>query len=132
MKKWRMSMFIIMPIMKLQKEKIGGDEMTFHEQDIVNNISISELLQNISARVFSLHEENRRLNKKKTKWHDLRKNPDDLPPIEIGCCTIDVLTDSGRFAYYHHDNNCWVDSNGVDEIDTPKAWCEIPKFEEGK
>lgn len=63
-----------------------------------------------------------------TKWHKVADG--DLPPIEIGCCTIDVLTDNGRFAYYHYDNNCWVDSNGVDEIYPPKAWCEIPKYTE--
>lgn len=39
-----------------RKLKIGGDEMTLHEQDIVNNIPISELLQNINVRVFSMHK----------------------------------------------------------------------------
>lgn len=65
-----------------------------------------------------------------TKWHDLRKNPKDLPPVHgISDCTIDVLTDGGDIAYFDYDENCWCDS-GAHEIDPPKAWCEIPKFEE--
>lgn len=69
-----------------------------------------------------------------TKWHDLRKNPNDLPPLEKGAvvdATIDVLTDRGEIAYYYYDGDesCWCDTN-ANEIDMPKAWCEIPKFEE--
>lgn len=60
------------------------------------------------------------------KWHKVADG--DLPRIEIGCCSIDVLTDSGRLAYYHYDDNCWVDSNDVDVIETPKEWCEILRF----
>lgn len=105
--------------------------MTLHEQDIVNNISISELLQNVNARVFSMHEENRRLKKKKPKWHDLRKNHNDLPPTEKGTVTIDVLTDSGRIAYYFCDESCWYDIHGDEIYPPPKAWCEIPEFKEG-
>lgn len=65
----------------------------------------------------------------RTQWHDLRKNPDDLPPVERGSATIDVLTDRGEIAYYYYYESCWCDCNG-NEIDTPKAWCEIPKFKE--
>lgn len=56
--------------------------MTLDEQDIVDNIPMFDLLQNISARLFSLYEENRRL-KKQLIWHDLRKNPEDLPEESI-------------------------------------------------
>ena len=103
--------------------------MILDEQDIGNNIPVSDLLQNISARLFSLHEENRRL-KKQITWHDLRKNPDDLPPLEKGSEfeSVDVLTDRGEIAFcqYCHGKNCWRDCN-LTEIYTPKAWCEIPK-----
>lgn len=63
-----------------------------------------------------------------TKWH--RVADGDLPPIETGCCSIDVLIDRGRFAYYCYDNNCWFDSDTIDKIDPPKAWCEIPTYTE--
>jgi hypothetical protein len=62
-----------------------------------------------------------------SQWHDLRKNPNDLPPVERGSATIDVLTDNGEIAYYYYDESCWCDSNG-NEIKSPKAWCEIPKY----
>ena len=51
--------------------------MTLDEQDIVDNIPMFDLLQNISARLFSLHEENRRLKEKKPKWHKVADG--DLP-----------------------------------------------------
>lgn len=106
--------------------------MTLHEQKIVNSVSISDLLTNISARVFSMQEEIRRLKKQQVIWHDLRKNPKDLPPVHgISDCTIDVLTDGGNIAYFDYNENCWCDS-GAHEIDTPIAWCEIPEFKEEK
>jgi len=64
-----------------------------------------------------------------TKWHDLQKNPNDLPPTEKGTVTIDVLTDSGRIAYYFYDEGCWYDTSYGVEIYPPKAWCEIPIFD---
>jgi hypothetical protein len=106
--------------------------MTLYEQDIVNNIPVLDLLQNISARMFNMHEENRRL-KKQITWHDLRKNPNDLPPLEKGTefVSINVLTDRGEIACYQHchGKNYWRDCNW-NEIDTPRAWREIPRFEE--
>jgi hypothetical protein len=66
---------------------------------------------------------------KASEWHDLRKDPNDLPPVERGSASIDVLTDGKGIAYYYYDESCWCDFNGS-EIDPPKAWCEIPKFEE--
>ena len=103
--------------------------MTLDEQDIVNNISISDLLQNISTRAFILYEENRRL-KKQLIWHDLQKNPDDLPPLErcAEFVSIDVLIDRGEIAYCYHGKDYWCDCNG-NKIDMPRAWCEIPRFE---
>lgn len=66
----------------------------------------------------------------KPKWHDLRKNHNDLPPTEKGTVTIDVLTDSGRIAYYFCDESCWYDIHGDEIYPPPKAWCEIPEFKE--
>lgn len=96
--------------------------MTLHEQDIVNNIPISDLLMNINARVFSLHEGIRRLKKKKPKWHDLRKNPDDLPKGEG---LFVVYRSLGKIDGYTVINGF---KNPHKDI---VAWCETPKFEEG-
>lgn len=67
-----------------------------------------------------------------SQWHDLRKNPDDLPPLERGAefVSIDVLIDRGEIAYCYHGKDYWCDCNG-NKIDTPRAWCEIPRFEGG-
>ena len=56
----------------------------------------------------------------KTKWHDLRKNPSDIPND-----TRSVWTNVGP-SYYDHTDHCWRDEFGR----TPgvTAWCE-PEFE---
>ena len=70
----------------------------------------------------------------KPKWHDLRKNPNDLPK-ETG----PYLTDDGNTYIYDTDCKkwrtprcmvCW-DFNWLDDGDIV-AWCELPKFEEKK
>lgn len=58
------------------------------------------------------------------KWHDLRKNPNDLPED-----TYDVLDQAGYKIHYNFFQNVWV--NEKDEIDEHViAWCEIPKYTE--
>lgn len=61
-------------------------------------------------------------------WHDLRKNPDDLP--ERGHKVIAVYHDFGHthlFAYLRED---WVwTTNGHNAFDGVIAWCEIPRYE---
>ena len=57
------------------------------------------------------------------KWHDLRKNPNDLPDD-----TYDVLAQAGYKVHYNFFQNVWV--NEKDEIDEHViAWCEIPTFD---
>ena len=59
-------------------------------------------------------------------WHDLRKNPDDLPEIYMG-----VLNQNGMNVVYDYTNKVWRDDNAIECIcDDPIAWCEIPTFEE--
>lgn len=66
----------------------------------------------------------------KEKWHDLQKNPDDLPPLKGKNISINILTDDGIIAYYSYSCRMWYDFNN-DCVSSPKAWCEIPKFEGG-
>ena len=59
-------------------------------------------------------------------WHDLRKNPNDLPEIYMG-----VLNQNGMNVVYDYTNKVWRDDNADEYIcDDPIAWCEIPTFEE--
>ena len=59
-------------------------------------------------------------------WHDLRKNPDDLPEIYMG-----VLNQNGMNVVYDYTNKVWRYDNAIEYIcDDPIAWCEIPTFEE--
>lgn len=67
----------------------------------------------------------------KPKWHDLRKNPEDLPK-ETG----HYLTDDGEYIYDADLKEwrtltcmvCW-DFHWLDDGDVI-AWTELPKFEE--
>ena len=63
------------------------------------------------------------------KWHDLRKNPDDLPESSI---FHEVLNQNGIKMYYDDVLKKWNRYyNGIIvQAQIPIAWCEIPKFKE--
>ena len=68
----------------------------------------------------------------KYKWHDLRKNPDDLPEADEYGRSEFVLVMIGtpewyscEWAYYHHDKKLW----SIYEQDV-FAWRYIEPFEE--
>lgn len=72
---------------------------------------------------------------KTNKWHDLRKNPNDLPE-KIGPISIEVyvayecgVTD---FACYRFDKKCWERSEDDEEAGNVIAWREVPLFKESK
>ena len=64
----------------------------------------------------------------KLKWHDLRKNPKDLPEPHST-----VLDENGDKITYCGGDTWTVYSEyyekGID-AEPPKAWCEVPTFEE--
>ena len=62
------------------------------------------------------------------KWHDLRKDPNDLPLVHST-----VLDENGDKVDYIGYGKWQVDSEYYErniEIDPPITWCEVPKFEE--
>ena len=64
------------------------------------------------------------------EWHDLRKNPDDLPKKDerfLANVSISVMTQKNIFACYYFDEKRWY-SHGL-LINSPIAWHEIPIFE---
>ena len=70
----------------------------------------------------------------KYRWHDLRKNPDDLPEADEYGCSEYVLVMIGtpewnrwEQAYYHHGKRLW----SIYEQDV-FAWRYIEPFEENK
>ena len=64
----------------------------------------------------------------KLKWHDLQKNPKDLPEPHST-----VLDECGDKITYRGGDMWTVYSEyyekGID-AEPPKAWCEVPTFEE--
>lgn len=84
---------------------------------------------------------------RKEKWHDLRKNPDDLPEEgeEVlvlysntygdGRCIVNKHTLNYELAQYINDEEdtsewYWVETGTDFDIGKVIAWCELPKFEE--
>lgn len=62
------------------------------------------------------------------EWHDLRKNPNDLPPKKTWC-SLTVVNQIGTPCHYNYDKSCWQNWSFID-IETPIAWCELPHFKE--
>ena len=57
-------------------------------------------------------------------WHDLRKNPKDLPKDKEF-----KITDKGDIGFYDSLCEKWYYWNSNEMIFPPIAWCEIPEFE---
>ena len=83
-----------------------------------NNITSSEANEEIEKAVLYGLTEGR-----KEKWHDLRKNPNDLPE---DC----VINQDGKIVLYDRINKVWRNDDADEYIcDDPILWCEIPTFE---
>jgi len=72
----------------------------------------------------------------KNEWHDLRKNPNDLPTED--CKDYLAIgfddTEPGIYMYIASEQGQWEWEPrriAVYSNDQIKAWCEIPPFEEG-
>lgn len=67
----------------------------------------------------------------KGQWHDLRKNPADLPDLKNKYSSKVVITDKGHVAYYDYSDGLWYDFDFDYELETEViAWCYFPSFEE--
>ena len=100
-----------------------------------NHLEIESILKDIYIK--ELEKESEQLKaqiekKEKVIWHDLRKNPKDLPPKDVGSFSTFVITNKG-FGYYVDCQNKWFvywNVTGSYECSTEVvAWCELPKFE---
>lgn len=61
---------------------------------------------------------------RKEKWHDLRKNPKDLPDA-----CLNIVNQDGEKVRYDYVNEVWRTDDANDYIcDDPIAWCEVPTF----
>lgn len=60
------------------------------------------------------------------KWHDLRKDPNDLPESYMS-----ILNQDGEKVMYDYSCKVWRCDDADEYIcDTPIAWCEIPEYTE--
>ena len=88
---------------------LGGNRMTNEEAiEMFKTISIVEILKLNKIVIDALEKAD------KFRWHDLRKNPDDLPEDNGYGKSEYVLVmigtpewNSWEQAYYHHDKKLW-------------------------
>ena len=61
------------------------------------------------------------------QWHDLRKDPNDLPPKMVSNhnFSIEVISDKGELVCYNFHYCEWF----YWRSGKPIAWCEIPTFD---
>lgn len=60
-------------------------------------------------------------------WHDLRKDPKDLPKDKKF-----KITDKGNIGFYDSYWEKWYYWNSNEMVFPPIAWCEIPSFKGGE
>lgn len=64
---------------------------------------------------------------KEFEWHDLEKNPNDLPSDNRT-----VLDENGNKVYYDYDIKYWrYDDEDLHITTPPIAWCELPTRNKG-
>lgn len=66
-----------------------------------------------------------------TEWHDLRKNPNDLPKLEDKgfSWSIIVANQLGEACHYNYKKSCW-ETPLFTEIEGVIKWCELPTYKE--
>ena len=89
--------------------------------------------EKMSKKLEQLEEENNRLKAQIPQWHDLRKDPNDLPK-ECKNVLCFVWQGEGYYCVVHiikgGDNSArWWASNKSEQLNVI-AWCEIPQFKE--
>ena len=73
----------------------------------------------------------RAFNAGRPQWHDLRKDPNDLPKKDESSTSITVLNQDQEKVYYDYDIEYWrYDDEELHITKPPIAWCEIPKYTE--
>lgn len=65
------------------------------------------------------------------EWHDLRKDPNDLPKLadKRFPWSITVVNQDGEACEYNYRCSRWQNCL-ASEIDVPIAWCELPIFKD--
>ena len=115
------------------KEAYIAGAKEYKQRYIDMNKAYQELVNEWVIDYRELEQENEQLKARIEKngivWHDLRKDPNDLPPTEYNTTISDyVITDRG-VGYYNGRIKSWWVKDDYALTDKVIAWCEVPKFE---
>ena len=122
--------FYLRSLAKMWKE---GAEYGYNKAKIEVEESYKESLCNSELNLASVTEQLEELEKA-NEWHDLRKNPNDLPKRnnELTDRSDVIITDKG-IAHYNFRKQKWYVHNFECDMSFSEgviAWCEIPKYTE--
>ena len=108
-------------LIKLSRENLRksrqGSLCECYDEAFIKGYKVSE------KRIIELEKENAGLRAGRLKWHDIRKNPDDLPTDKHF-----KITSDGDIALYDCFWEKWYDLRSDELTYHPAAWCEIPTF----
>ena len=129
-----------MPIIEVtgtEVEKIKGEfESYLSGLNMVGEISYSQYskMYNVGTKLIQKSYETG-LHEGQPKWHDLRKDPNDLPKKESNYIVCYIDTACERHSFELGFSNCYGDKHWIDEDaegydEGVIAWYEIPQFKE--
>lgn len=117
------------------------DDLYYRKLESTSTSDLVDMLREKDGRIEELEKENAELREKlkdaeesrekciaelkavRPQWHDLRKDPNDLPKED---CEIITLHENGNKNIQKWKNGNWTNAIVIPVI----AWCEIPKYEE--
>lgn len=116
---------------KIKAKQVTEDLISFMQDlDTENNYKIKELEYDIEYYKSCIEE----LKENAIQWHDLRKDPNDLPPMiqderriseRVWISVENWGTEDG---HYDYNKNCWIIRCRI--VNLPiLGWCEIPQFD---
>ena len=112
-------------------EKKAKEYRKLKKQEIIDNDDFEKLDrfdENVEEAYIAGAKENG------VEWHDLRKEPNDLPKVKEGKTSGGmpyhisnvVQNQKGQHCWYNYKYNKWCDNDYI--LDEVIAWCEIPQF----
>lgn len=114
----------------MKDEEMAGEWVMNNSKDIINKVSNGETnLFGVAEQAFLAG-----LKVGRPQWHDLRENPNDLPPMIqderhiSDRVWINVENWGTEDGYYDYKKNCWIIRCRI--VNLPiLGWCEIPTFD---
>ena len=109
---------------EMAEEKLSEEEYKLSEE-VIKPIYYKAMKNDYSFAKYGVECYLAGLKAGRPQWHDLRKDPTDLPKDTVSVLISRGLPRTDRARY----NGKWYGYYSDDEIEDVIAWCEIPTFD---